>query len=180
METNDSAAVWKSPTWKCFIQLLQLCHVRRTPEEKKDLLRCVVATASDEVDSSLLACSLICVDFVSLLMERNDVYQDVFFVSEMDHILRKVFYYRNLTLFVPLMERFSPLYLNYLHGLTSLLTPRSYVSEDLTRKELPSLLYSLLLSYPMSRSLLRELVPSLNAFLGAVKWSWLSCFPVER
>lgn len=47
-------------------------------------------------------------------MERNDVYQDEYFVSEMDHILRKVFYYRNLALFIPLMERFSPLYLNYL------------------------------------------------------------------
>ena len=55
METSDSKAVWKSATWKCFIQLLQLCHVRRAPEEKKDLLRCVVATASDEVDSSFLS-----------------------------------------------------------------------------------------------------------------------------
>lgn len=54
MQTSDSTAVWKSATWKCFIQLIQLCHVRKTPEEKKDLLRCVVATASDEVDSSLL------------------------------------------------------------------------------------------------------------------------------
>ena len=113
--------------------------------------------------------SLICVDFVSLLMERNDAYQDVYFVSEMDHILRKVFYYRNLTLFIPLMECFSPVYLSYLHGLTAPFTPRSLVPEDLTRKELPSLLYSLLLSYPMSRSLLSKLIPSLNAFLGAVK-----------
>ena len=113
-------------------------------------------------------------------MERNDVYQDEYFVSEMDHILRKVFYYRNLALFVPLMERFSPLYLNYLYGFSALLTSRSYVPEDLMRKELPSLLYSLLLSYPMSRSLLRELVPSLNAFLGAVKLFLLLCFPLER
>ena len=57
-------------------------------------------------------------DFVYWLRERSDVYETSVFLPEMINITNKIIYFRNVSMFKSIVEKFLPIYLEYLYTMT--------------------------------------------------------------
>lgn len=118
-------------------------------------------------------------DFVYWLTQRSDAYEDVGFVIEFIAITQKIIHFRNVPLFLKIVEKFVPIYLNYLYEVVFLgWQSRGLMTDTLGNKDVFTLLNTLLLTYPLSRSVLVNLQPSLLQLVPAISYaseSYLCC-----
>lgn len=111
-------------------------------------------------------------DFVYWLTQRSDAYEDIGFVTEFIAITHKIIHFRNVSLFLKIVEKFVPVYLNYLYEVAFLgWQSRGLMTDTLGNKDVSTLLNTLLLTYPLSRSVLLNLQPSLLQLVPAVAYA---------
>lgn len=174
MQTNvdlKEHSNWKGSTWVYFVTLIQVSRSKKAEERKRDL-RDVIATATDDIDSTEDYWRVTYViDFVYWLRNRSDVYELDSFASELSNVLDRVIHFRNVYLFTALSSGFLPVYLRYLWVFLDLIIIRGFTAEAVTQKDVLRLLEILLLSYPLPRQVLQEIKPELINFKDVIEYS---------